>query len=224
MVKIYTNISDPNLTRLAKYMFFIEISVYFLTVDEQAVEDLQPRLGENFDQLNVFINDDNSVDYNIRNNMGDESELTYLYHILADTRNPRFEESLDVLRRHNKYVDCYQCGDINSNKAIIRMKPFVKTRMQHLINSEYSKMYKDNEFANMMKNVALQVRYSVWTEDNETIIHNSLQILMRTQDALDDLVERLGITDDKTIALMASRELDGKYNIDAESINSLNLN
>jgi len=43
---------------------------------------------------------------------------------------------------------------------------------------------------------------------------------MKTQEALDALVERLGITDESIIDLMASRELDEMYNIEKESINS----
>ena len=226
MVKIYTNIEDEKLTRLAKYMFFIEISIYYLTIDEEAVENLQPRLGESFAPINIFIQDTAKSDYNVReelekaSNPSNELPISFLYNILVDTRNPRHEESLAQLRTNSYFVDCYQCANADSNKAIIRMRVTVKDRMKHLLRGEYSKMYKENEFDALLRNRALHERYRVWTKEGKDEIHKSLQVLMKTQEALDALVERLGITDESIIDLMASRELDEMYNIEKESINS----
>jgi Trp operon repressor len=207
-------------------MFFIEISIYYAVLDEQAVEDLQPRLGESFAPINVFIQDNGRTDYNVRDvlekatNQSNTEPVVFLYNILVDTRNPRYEESISQLRTKEGFVDCYQCGNVDSNKAILRMKVVVKDRMKHLLKGEYSKMYKENEFDALLRNRALHERYRVWTKEGKDEIHKSLQVLMKTQEALDALVERLGITDSSIIDLMASRELDEMYNVEKESINS----
>jgi len=223
--KIYTDITDPLLTKLAKYMFFIEISIYERNIIEQAFEDLQPRIGETFDPINVYIADTNSKDYDLQENLdNDQDDQIFMYHVLVDTTNPRFKESLDTLKTAYSFVDCYQCQNSKSDKAIIRQKVVVKRRVVQLLESRYSEMYAEREYKTILNNVDVTKRFTIWDkETKKDVLDKSLHVLMKSQELFDKMVNDLGLTDDDTREILSGNEFDTKYDLKKETINSKEL-
>jgi hypothetical protein len=145
----------------------------------------------------------------------------YIYHIKVDTRNPNFEECLNVIKTSSNYIDCYQCSSVDCNYAIIRMRMSVVKRVKHLLNSEYSKMYNKTELDTVKKNQYINARYTVINfETNEKTFADSILVLQKDEKALQSLCDKLKIVDEKTIKIMKQNELDSKIKLENEMTNS----
>ena len=81
---INTDISNPNLTKFAKYMFYIEQGMYFPLALQEAFQKLEPTLSETFEPINIYIDDENSKDYSIREELLSDNPF-YLYLICSDS-------------------------------------------------------------------------------------------------------------------------------------------
>jgi hypothetical protein len=208
--------NTPTTTKVFKYMFGIEISLYAVTNVEKAFERLNPYfLNEKWDPINVYLDDIDSSDYSLEEQISSDQPV-YIYHIKADIRNPDFSNILDIIKTSSNYVDCYQCKDTESNYAIIRYKVNVNRRIEHLLNSKYSQMYNETELGYIKNNQYIKVRYS----KNDSSLFNPLMVLAKDDEALSAICEHIGITDDDLIATIKKNEYDSKFNLSNEIISS----
>lgn len=215
---INTDISNPNLTKLAKYMFFIESGLYHPIAVQGAIQKLEPTLNETFDHINVYIQDENNKDYSIQEQLTKE-EPTFLYYITCNTLNPRFKAQLRILKNSDRFVDCYQYGDINSGMAVIRFKVFIKSRIVKLLESKYSEMYAVQEYQSIMHSMCIQRVFSKFDyTTNQLEFDRCMHVLLRTEDHFNKIVDELGLTDDLTIEALRTNEFDGKYSIEKETL------
>jgi hypothetical protein len=221
---INTDISNPNLTKFAKYMFYIEQGMYFPLALQEAFQKLEPTLSETFDSINVYVDDENSKDYSIKEELESDNPF-YLYFIYCDTRNPRFKTQLNAIKKYDGFIDCYQYENKKSNKAIIRYKVFIKNRMHKMIDSKYSEMYQEQEYTSISNNKTIQSIYSHYSYVNSTTIFDkSFHVLLRSDEYLEQLIDELKLTDTKTIEILSESEFDSKYSIDNETIKFKNKN
>ena len=79
MIIVNTDICRKHLTRLSKYMFFIETCLYFPEKVFNAFQKLEKGIGEDINPINVYIDDENNKDYSIHEEVSSE-EPCYLYH------------------------------------------------------------------------------------------------------------------------------------------------
>lgn len=221
---INTDVRRPHLTKLAKYMFFIEHCLYFPKNIFEAFQKLEKTTIEDFDPINVYIDDENSTDYSINEQL-ESDEPDYIYHIVVDTRNPRFAAQLNELKKSEKFVDCYQYKDTTSNKAVIRYKVSIKSRLEKLISSEYSKMFDEQEYGSLLlRNKPLVRMYTHYSFDNQRDeLDSSLHVIMHTEEMLHRLIDQYNITSNETIAIMSSNEFASKYSIDKETLKFENI-
>lgn len=220
---INTNISNPNLTKFAKYMFFIEMGMYIPLKVQEAFQKLEPGLDETFNPLNVYIQDDNNKDYLITEQMESDNPF-FLYYITCDTRNPRFKSQLNIIKTYSNYVNCYQYKDDQSNMAVIRCKVFVKSRVSKMINSKYSEMYAPQEYQSILNCQSIQALYSKYNyESKEYEYDRSFHVLLRTEKFLQKMIDELGLTDSKTIEALSKNEFDSKYSIEKETLRFDNI-
>lgn len=214
--------NDSSITKTYKYMFGIELSLYTMTNVEKAFERLNPYfLNETWDKINVYLDDLNSLDYSLEEQKNSD-QPTYVYHIKVDTRNPEFSNILDIIKTSSSYIDCYQCKDVDCNYAIIRYKINVNRRIEHLLNSKYSSMYTKEELESIKTNQYVKNRYGK-LENNEFKFSEPIMVLCRDEEALNNICDKLGITDEKTISIMKQNEYDSKINLNNEIINSKEL-
>jgi hypothetical protein len=215
---INTDIKNAELTKFAKYIFFIEQALFFPLPVQEAMQKLEPTLSETFKPMNVFIDDDNISDYNIKEEM-DKNNPQFIFFITCDTRNPRFKYQLNVLRDHKRFVDCYQYQDIHSNTAVIRFKVTVKQRVIKMIESNYSEMYQAQERPAVVNNMTVQRLYSKYnpkTKENE--FDDAIHILLRSSEMFERLVNKFELTDTDTIEALKEQEFDSKYRIEQETL------
>lgn len=218
-VKTYTNIRHNNLTKIAKYMFFMEQCLYMPNYVINAFQKLERQLSEKIKSLNVFVDDNSRSDYSLQEQLDSDSP-EYLYYVIADTTNPRFSKQLAELKKSEHFVDCYQHKNIDSNKAVIRFKVCVKSRFEKLLKSEYSKMFTEEEQSSILKNKPLLRMYTHYNFENERDeLDSTLHVLMHTEEGLQRLVDKFTIDDPDTIAIMADHEYDDKFDIDKEILN-----
>ena len=219
---INTDITNPELTRFAKYLFFIEQGLYFPMEIQEAMQKLEPTLSETFNTVNVYIDDENIKDYDVTEEAKKE-EPYFLYFITCDTRNPRFKRQLEVIKDHNRFVDCYQYQSKDSNVAVIRYKVTVKQRVIKLLESNYSEMYQERERNAIVNNRAVQSIYTYWNPDNKMDeFDDSIHILLRSSEMFDRMIDRLGLTDTDTIKQLEKQEFDSKYSITEETLRFTN--
>ena len=203
-------------------MFFIELSLYMNLSTQEAFQKLEPNLKEKFECLNVFIDDENSNDYSIEEQLQSDNP-SFLYFIKCDTSNPRFKTQLDIIKENEGFVDCYQYYDSLSNTAIIRFKVSIKSRMQKMVTSKYSEMYSEREYHTISKNQAVQGIYSRYNyATNKQEFDRSFHVLLHSEELLNKLVSDLNLTDTRTIETLANNEFDGKYKIINETLNFKN--
>lgn len=215
---INTDISNPNLTRLGKYMFFIEMGMYFPLRIQEAFQKLEPTLSEDFEPVNVYIQDSNNSDYSIEEQLNSE-EPSFIYFIRCSTSNPRFKAQLEVLKGYEGFIDCYAFKSRISDTAIIRCKVFIKNRIKKLVESKYSEMYAPREYQLITSNKTIQALYTKFNyKTNEPDFDKSLHVLIRSERYLDDLIDSLGLTDSKTIEMLSNNEFDSKYSIEQETL------
>ncbi len=215
---INTDISNPNLTKFAKYMFYIEQGMYFPLALQEAFQKLEPTLSETFEPINIYIDDENSKDYSIREELLSDNPF-YLYLICCDTRNPRFKAQLNIIKGYDGFIDCYQYENKTSNKAIIRYKVFIKNRIRKMIESKYSEMYQEQEYRSISNNKTIQNIYSHYSYVNSTTVFDkSFHVLLRSDEYLQQLIDELKLTDSKTIKILSENEFDSKYSINNETI------
>ena len=215
---INTDISNPNLTRLAKYMFFIEMGMYFPLKIQDAFQKLEPTLSEDFNPVNIYIQDENVKDYSITEQL-ESDEPSYVYFILCDTRNPRFKTQLEIIRGFASFVDCYAFKSSISGLAVIRLKVFIKNRINKLFESKYSEMYAVQEYHSLTSSKSIQGLYQKFNYDTkENEFDKSMHVLLRTEKYLDKMIDELGITDSRTIDILSNNEFDSKYSIEQETL------
>jgi len=215
---INTDIKNVDLTKFAKYIFFIEQSLYFPLAIQEAVQKLEPNLAETFKPLNVYVDDENIKDYSINAEV-EQEEPNFIFFITCDTRNPRFKYQLDVLRDHKRFIDCYQYQDINSNIAVIRFKVTIKQRVIKMIESNYSEMYQEQERKSIVNNSTVQAIYTAWNPETKLDeFDDSIHILLRSDEMLNRLIDKFNITDSSTIDVMARQEFDSKYYVEQETL------
>lgn len=215
---INTDITNPNLTKFAKYMFFIEQCLYFPLKLQDAFQKLEPSLSETFDSINIWVDDENIKDYSIHEELESNSPY-YLYFITCDTRNPRFKTQLNIIKEFDGFVDCYQYENNISNTAVIRYKVNIKSRMKKMIESKYSEMYQEQEYRTIANNVSIQKIYSNFnytTQEDE--FDKSFHVLLRSDVLFEKIISELNLTDSKTIKALSKQEFDGKYSINEETL------
>lgn len=215
---INTDIKNPDLTKFAKYIFFIEQALYWPLAIQEAMQKLEPDLSETFNPLNVYIDDENVQDYSIQAEL-EQEEQNFIYFIKCDTRNPRFKYQLDILRNHGRFVDCYQYQDVDSNTAIIRFKVSVKQRVVKMVESNYSEMYQEQERKMVVNNKTIQMFYADWNTTTETDeFDDSIHILLRSNEMLDRIIDKLDLRDTDTIEMLKTQEFDSIYSIEQETL------
>lgn len=209
--------NNPNHTKTMKYLFGIELSMYNKKEVESAFENLNPYyLNEPWDQINVYLDDEATTDYDLKEQINSESP-TFIYHVKVDTTHPDFEKYISTLKSSVNFIDCYQCGDVDCKYAIIRFKVSVNKRVKTMLESKYSEMYRKEELDNIKKNKYIQLRY----KDHETKdISEPIKILAKDEECFKYICEKLKLTDEKTIAIMKQNEYDSKLKIENEIINS----
>lgn len=224
---INTNISNPELTKFAKYMFFIEMGMYFPLTIQEAFQKLEPGLDETFKPLNVYIQDDNRKDYSILEQLESDNP-SFIYHITCATNNPRFRAQLAIIQTYPNFVDCYQYENSTSNTAVIRCRLFVKSRMKKLVESKYSEMYAPQEYNSILNNASIAAIYAKFNyETKENEFNRAFHVLLRTDKFFNEMVDQLGLTDSKTIEALRTNEFDSKYSIEKETLrfsNQYNMN
>ena len=219
---INTDITNPDLTRFAKYLFFIEQGLYFPIEIQEAMQKLEPTLSETFNPINVYIDDENNKDYNINKELKKE-EPYFLFFIACDTRNPRFKAQLEIVKNHKRFVDCYQYQDINSNIAVIRYKVSVKQRVIKLVGSNYSEMYQERERTSIVNSHSVKSIYTYWNpEVKADEFDDSIHILLRSSEMFDRIIDRFNLTDTDTIKHLEKQEFDSKYSIEEETLRFTN--
>lgn len=215
--------SSAERTKLFKYMFGIEISIYNSIHIEKAFERLEPYyLNEPWDRINVYLDDEATTDYDLSEQLNSEEPL-YMYHVKVDTRCSDFAQILDTLKTSPNYVDCYQCCDVDSHYAIIRFKVSVIRRISTLLDSKYSQLYKPEELTNIKKKQDIVRRYAKINANNEVLFNEAMQVLTKDENAFNAICEKFNITDEKTKSIMKNNEYDSKYNLSLETINSRTL-
>lgn len=213
----------PEQTKTYKYMFGIELTLYNLTNIEKAFERLEPfYLNEPWDRINVYLDDVATKDYNLEDQLNSETPL-YMYHIKVDTRATDFEQIIHTLKSSPNYIDCYQCGSVDCNYAIIRFKVSITRRMELLLNSKYSQLYKPDEIKNIKKNQYIVMRYGKQLPNGDKVFTEPFQVLTKDEEAFKILAEKYNITDDKTLSIMKNNEFDSKINLSNEIIDSRTL-
>jgi len=215
---INTDIKHADLTKFAKYIFFIEQALFFPFEIQEGIQKLEPTLSETFDPLNVYIDDENSKDYNINNEFVQE-EPNFIFFITCDTRNPRFKRQLEIIKEYKRFIDCYQYQDIYSNKAVIRIRVSIKQRVMKMLQSNYSEMYKEQERKVVVNNPTIQAiysKYNVKTKEDE--FDDSIHILLRSNEMLDRIIDNLNLTDTDTIKALEEQEFSSKYSIEQETL------
>lgn len=215
---INTDITNPNLTKVAKYMFFIEQSLYFPLPLQEAFQKLEPSLSETFNPVNVFVSDENSRDYNIDEQIK-SGNPSFIYFITCDTRNPRFGKMLSEIKKFEGFIDCYQYDNINSDIAVIRYKVYIKDRMIKLLTSKYSEMYKRQEYSTIVNNKTIQAIYTRFNYDTKKPeFLKPIHVLVHSEEGLQQIIDELNITDPEIIKIMTKNELDSKYSIEQETL------
>ncbi len=223
-MKIYTDVESSDLTKTGQYLFFMELSFNHSKELNIAFENLQPRYGETFNKLNIFLHDKSAFEFNSI----DDYEK-YFYYILVDKRNPRFKESLDVIKNAIFFQDCYQCKDVESNFCIIRMNVISNVKVKRFINSEYSKIYPEEELLKYVQNDCVLKRYlktiSVKNEktgrmEGKAVFKKPLQVLLKNPYYYEKLVRDLNIEDESVKIQMLNNEFDSKINLNNEIIDS----
>lgn len=227
-LRIYTDIEDKRLTKTAKYLFFIDLAIYFSLDHEIIIEDLQPRSYEKFDPINVYIDDKHSKDYDISMELK-EASPTYLYHVLVDTRNPRFKKCLEALRdednKCNYFMDCYQYKSYDSNKAVIRFRVPIKKQIPRLINSEYSKLFSNNNYESLKASYSsTSLRYKILDRDMlaEELEYKETKpygVLTKSEWYYNNILDEFNIDPNSDTARdIKNKEFDSKFNIEKETL------
>lgn len=227
----HTNIDvdDKRLTKTAAYLFYVEISLYHESTVNKIFEELNPtqvELASNlFEPVNVYIADKARTDYDYTNTD------CYLYHIRIDKRCPRFNEYFPLLKEKMlTYVDSYQCKDVDNNFVIVRAKVHSNKRMKHLLDSEYSKLYREvkinpdgSESINswpLVKTSSIRAKYFYY-KNNQYFAKKVTRVLTKDPDLYHELLERLDIDQDSDLGKqMLEREFESKLDLNKEITNS----
>lgn len=216
---INTDITNPNLTKIAKYMFLIEQCLFHPIPIQRAFQKLEPKSDESFEHINVYIDDTNALDYDLSEELGKKNQR-FLYFITCDTRNPRFKSQLAVIKGFKGYIDCYQNDNVHSTLAVIRIEVMVKRRIPKMIESKYSEMYQQQELDELFNNKIIKMVYVYWdTKSKRDVYHDSLHILKRSEEMFDRIADMYTITDSDTLDVLSEQEFDSKYDMSKEILN-----
>ena len=155
------NIGDGTLTRLTRYVFYIELEMYYNDSLREAFKMLQNFFFDKkatWKNPNVFIGDKNRTDYSYHE-VSKDIDKDYVYHVLIDTSCPRFEKAIAMIRRSKFYLDDYIYKDLDSNKIVVRLRSICKSHINKCIRGEFSKIFEEKEYAPLTRNIDIFLSY-----------------------------------------------------------------
>lgn len=205
--------------RLRKYIYNICKVVYYDTQFQIALSKLEPR-GKNekhLDQIQVYLSDNSNPFYNID---------SCIFHIVVDTRCPRFRESMLVLEQCQYYVGRYQLGHLKSNKCVLLMRHPVPRQWKAFIQSHYSKIYRNADntifFINNDENVRSYFR-EIDKSTGRIQMSKEWHCMMKTDSYFNEHILPLtsGLSDQEIREIKENNEYDDVIDLKQETFTSL---
>ena len=88
-----------------------------------------------------------------------------------------------------------------------------------MIESNYSEMYQEQERKVVVNNPTVQAIYTKMNlETRLDEFDDSIHILLRSDEMLNRIIDKLELTDSDTIEALERQEFDGKYYIEQETL------
>lgn len=207
----YYCIEDKNITNLAKYLFYIELEMYYdlhLKKGMYALQNLNPHKYK-YENPNIFIGDSNRADYNYETSRdGDEP---YLYHVLVDTNCEFFEKAMNNIRKSSFYKDEYIYKDLSTGKIVVRIYAFSKERINKCVRGDYSDLFKESNYKALKNPNIFYTYFNINFNTKRVTFKKESAILVgavknkRESTEADRLIESLGIDDDDIKTLLYNR-------------------
>ena len=211
-------------TRLALYMFFPELHVYYDSVVSNAYKLLFTDRDSGLEPTQVYMDDEATKDYDYK------TADRFMYHVVVDKSNPHLMSCLSVIEQCPFYIDHYITA--STKYCVIRTKAIRTKSIRHMLNSEYSMMWADAELDSLLDNKAIMDLYNVdAVVGNNGIspakmlgikhkgMSNAIHVLYESDEMKKMIAIELGL-DNKMLGEFIEKhiELDSKY--EAEVFNS----
>lgn len=202
-------------TKTYLYLFKVFKTAYLSSKQRSAINKLHRRARENVDDLNVYLLDKNYPNAKI------DDRIMY---VMVDTRNPRFEAAMHIIKDCSYFKGVYQAYNINSHKAILRFLHPVTRQWDTLLDSKYSKIYRRDDGSVFLINDNDIVRSEYLVADpttGEYKFSKEWHVMMRTQSYFEKNI--LPLTENlpkNEVEEIKNREYDDMLNLSKEIIDT----
>lgn len=205
------DVSSDEMTNIGKYVFFIELHMYY---DQELIGGilmLSPSFKGAGDEINVFLGDVDREDYDVKKIQKDKS-LQYEYHLLIDTNVTYFEKGMKRVRKSPFYVGEYIYKDISTDKIVVIIKSMCRKHIDLCIEGKFSEIFSENNYEALTCRLSIVTNYfdldfknKTYYFTNESAVLCGLKKVDFPSSEADRIIKEFRIDCPKTIAVLHER-------------------
>lgn len=205
------DISNEEMTNIGKYVFFVELHMYY---DQELIEGvlmLSPSYKGAGEEINVFLGDVDRDDYDVKKIQKDKS-LQYEYHLLIDTNVTYFEKGMKRLRKSPFYIGEYIYKDVSTDKIVVIIRSMCRKHIDLCIAGKFSEIFSENDYEALTCRLSIVTNYFELDFKNKTyhftdesaVLCGLKKVDFPTSEA-DRIIKEFKIDCPKTIAVLHER-------------------
>lgn len=207
------NITDDELTNLTKYVFYIELELFGDSNIIEAFRMLQKFDKDcvKYDNPNVFIGDVDREDYDL-DKIQSTDDMAYQYHVLIDTNSRNYKVAMSKIRKSWLYVGEYIHRDISTEKIVVILHSFCKSRIELCKLNHFDKLYPEGNCEVLTTRLAIAATYFTVDYENVALRFTEASAVLAgvimpnvVPCEAERLINELGIDCPKTIRLLYER-------------------
>ena len=213
------DISSDEMTNIGKYVFFIELHLYYDQDLIGGILGLSPSYKGAGDEINVFLGDVNRDDYDVKKIQKDSS-LQYEYHLLIDTNVTYFEKAMKKIRKSPFYIGEYIYKDISTEKIVLIIRSMCRKHIDLCIAGKFSEIFSENNYETLTSRLSIVTNYfdldfknKTYHFTNESAVLCGLKKLDFPTTEADRIIKEFRIDCPKTIAVLYERHGYGEPEI-----------
>ncbi len=213
----YYNVNEHYMTRTSRYLFYVELELYYDEFLKRAIRNLQTNTKiENYEAPNAYLDDDNN-NYDFERAFTGNGE-SYIYHIKIDARHDNFEESIKLIRRSPFYISDY-VHSIDPAVTVVQLKTICRDRINKFLQNRYSELYQEREYEALTHNPFILLsyfdansRHKMYEFTDSSAVLLGLAIDFAGESEAERIIKDLNIDDEDTKKVI--RERHKSYSID----------
>lgn len=205
------DIDSGEMTNIGKYVFFIELYLYYDENLVNALLRLSPAPFDNSEEINVYLGDVSRTDYNVKEVQKDSS-LNYEYHLLIDVNSKHFERGMKEVRQSPFYIGEYIYKDISTDKIVVLIRSMCRRHIDLCIQGKFSEIFSENNYEILTSRLRLVTMYfdldfrdKKYYFNDVSAVLCGVKILPAPENKASELIARLGIDCQKTIDVLYER-------------------